>query len=66
VPHSLDTTGVHVSPSGEEAYPIRIELPGRKPVDVTRAELIVIQRLANSYLLRTFPAPSVRPSDSGG
>jgi len=58
---------VHVGPSGEQDLPIRIELPGREPVDVTRAELVALHRLANSYLLRTFPAPSVRGrSDSGG
>jgi hypothetical protein len=58
---------VRVCPSDDEHRPIRIELPGREPVDVTRAELIALQRLAGAYLLRTFPAPSVRrTSNSGG
>jgi len=58
---------VRVGPSGDEERPIRIETPDREPLDVTRAELIVLHRTAKDYLLRTFPAPPVRGrSDSGG
>jgi len=58
---------VSVAASGDEDRPIRIELPDREPLDVTRQELIVLHRTAKDYLLRTFPAPSVRGrSDSGG
>jgi len=57
---------VRVGPSGEKQRPIRIEAPGREPLDLTRAELLIVQRATRDYLLRTFPAPSVRRSDSGG
>lgn len=58
---------IRVGPSGNEHRPIRIEVPGRAPLDVTRAELTALVHESRMYLMRTFPTPPLdRISNSGG
>ncbi|MGC0417538.1 hypothetical protein [Embleya sp. AB8] len=60
------TTPIRVTASGNEERPIRVELSGRPPTDVTRAELVMLQHEIRMYLIRTCPAPSVRRSSNSG
>jgi hypothetical protein len=57
---------VRIIPSGDERRPIRLEVAGGPPTDVTRAELVQLQYAIRTYLQRTFPAPSVRRERTGG
>jgi hypothetical protein len=57
---------VHVAPSSDGRRPIRVEVPGRPAMDVTRAELVQLQYAIRTYLQRTFPAPSVRRESNAG
>lgn len=63
----MSTRTPRVTASGNSDRPIRIELPDREPLDMTRDELAALVPEARGYLIRTFADRSLgRISNSGG